>query len=106
MSEIQRYDVVFRIDDAGEGYRHVKDVDGAYVLFTDHQRELDRLRAGFPNIDDMRQAMIDTADENVRLRNLLMDYRESEGKHRFCSDDPDGDDRCDLCKRTDAELHT
>ena len=32
---IQRYDVVFRIDDDGrrfEGYRKVEDVNGAYVL--------------------------------------------------------------------------
>ena len=42
---IQRYDVVFRVDDEGEGYRKVKDVNGAYVLFKDHEQALAALEA-------------------------------------------------------------
>ena len=38
MSEIQRYDVVFRIDDDGERYRKVKDVNGPYVLYDAHRK--------------------------------------------------------------------
>ena len=45
---IQRYDVVFRVDDEGrgfEGYRKVEDANGAYVLFKDHEQALAALEA-------------------------------------------------------------
>jgi len=42
--------------------------------------------------------------ENETLKGLLREYRLSEGKHLFCSNDPEGDDRCNLCRRTDQQL--
>ena len=49
---IQRYDVVFRVDDEGEGYRKVKDVNGAYVLFKDHKQALAALKSYHSNVCD------------------------------------------------------
>lgn len=42
---IQRYDVVYRIDENGEGYQKVRDIDGAYVLYADYLREINKLKS-------------------------------------------------------------
>jgi hypothetical protein len=88
-----------------------------FVLLADHNRAIESIRAGFPNIDAMRDAMIATADENSRLKSLLSEYRSgSYRNHVKCSQTTTlsqqhptaqtSDDRCDLCKRTDAEMGT
>jgi hypothetical protein len=72
MAEIQRYDAVLATDACGNKDVLMRElVDGLFVRHEDHITAIAALReqiAGFPNVDAMRQAMIDTADENTKLR--------------------------------------